>query len=234
MTFKPKQDAGAVFAAPGPERDAAVARIIRATGLPLQQPADKDYLAAAIFLAICDLDEMTHAADLDLETRRKWHTRFFKNIEECIKLGERDPLLKGIADRYKLPDLLRSLGWWEEWQTSRREAEKARREKARQKKARGEKIQRQPSALDWLIGLWLPLIYERCFGLRASWSWGSDPPEPAIRFIKAVLKELKLECADNTIRSAMKDLGRLRAIYAKRGVYTPAHADKKFTRPVAR
>jgi hypothetical protein len=209
-----------VFATPGPARDAAVTNIIKATGL--EQPVDRELLVATIYLAVCEYAEESDFAKLDSKTSRERFTQFRKGIEHCIK-QMRHPWLKEMAASHRLPDLLRRLHVWEHWY-GRRGAEEARRSKG----------QRQPSRIERLIGLWLPLAYRCCFRLPDTWSRkDGEPSGPVIRFIAAVLAELNLTdltLSNETIGTAMHQLKRLRDAYAKHGVYTPAHWEKKFTK----
>ena len=68
------------------------------------------------------------------------------------------------------------------------------------------KLGMSSSPLQWLTGELLPAIYSRHFGRQAGISRSPDGTlgGPYIRFAHQVLAELKIECSDETIASALR------------------------------
>jgi hypothetical protein len=70
---------------------------------------------------------------------------------------------------------------------------------------------RIPSSSEWLAGVELPLIYEDCFHRKAGRSrTGGKPGGPTVRFVAAVMLEVGLPLAADTIIRAMTRFADLR------------------------
>jgi hypothetical protein len=70
---------------------------------------------------------------------------------------------------------------------------------------------RVPTAAEWFAGVELPCIYQECFDRKAAVSRNAGKPDgPCVRFVKAVLAEMKLPFADESIARAMTRFAELR------------------------
>jgi hypothetical protein len=72
---------------------------------------------------------------------------------------------------------------------------------------------RVPTAAEWLAGVELPCIYEEYFDRKAALSRNSNTRKPAgpnVRFVKAVLHEINVRFADESIVRAMTRWANLR------------------------
>lgn len=165
--IKRKPGAG-VFASPSAERDAAIERIVKATG---NEPDSRDLLAKGI-------DE----TDIVLAKIFFWKEasscnvgRIRKALEDAVRAIESDPILERFFDA---PELNRMLGYAKSlatWQRMRR----------REKGIRHQKNERRPAPIDWLAAE-LRQVYEMRFSSPATWSWrGEEAQGTLIDFIEA-------------------------------------------------
>jgi hypothetical protein len=73
------------------------------------------------------------------------------------------------------------------------------------------RYKRPPSPREWLAGVELPLIFEECFGRKASLARTGDVPSgPTVRFISAAMSEMDRPPADETIVRAMTRFSEIR------------------------
>jgi hypothetical protein len=70
---------------------------------------------------------------------------------------------------------------------------------------------RVPTAADWFAGVELPCVFQECFHRKAGVSRNAGKPDgPCVRFVRAVLAEIKLPFADESIARAMTRFAELR------------------------
>jgi hypothetical protein len=191
------------FASMSPaERKAAIERIVKATG---RSPDDADKLVEDICQADDDYSQTLNVKQAEAQRTHRLLKRIRKGMANSAKLIETDPIIKKIADSYELPRLLEALGNFENWQAMRHRA----------KKNQGKKS-RQASAIEWLAGVSLPLVYERRFGAAVVYSrraGDSVPHGPAVSFIEATLAELGLKYDRHSIGRALTRLRGTRGWY---------------------
>jgi hypothetical protein len=182
------------------ERDAAIERIVKATG---RQPDDRNKLAEDIDVAdglFETIDTLRKHKPTAGDRRIDRIQKSMKKLETLINAEPRAKSAIGEALNFNEAEkALLSL-------KSTMPIQIGRGRYLEEKQAKG----RRPSLIEWLAGAWLPLVYEKRFGCRATRRLGKDrkPEGAAIDLIEATLAELKLRRGRNSIGRA---LTRLRA-----------------------
>ncbi|MGB6662955.1 MAG: hypothetical protein WBE90_28680 [Xanthobacteraceae bacterium] len=195
-----------------PQRTAAIGRILKAVG---KSPNSELDLATGIYHACVE----THSK-LDLLEGSKASNRLnkikhiVKALQKRIALVSADPYLKqrivdanGVAPRpivqllFELQSLENEWSWLAKKWRSKADLPPSLKD-------------RRPSELEWLAGVSLPLIYERCFLRRAARSRTKGKPGgPTVRFIEAAMGELGMPYSGESIVRAFSRLTALRNDY---------------------
>lgn len=171
---------------------AAIGGIIKATG---KLPDDENRLAEDIEQA-----DIEYALHLRVRSARKgdWRKslkRVRAELENSAKLIDADPLLKRLAGPSDLPRLVQVLRNIESWAD-------------RLAAHHGSKKDRQPTPMEWVAGVALPLVYAERFSARITFDRDDDgnPTGPLIDFIEAAMTALGLRYSQASIARAITRL----------------------------
>ena len=173
MTTKPRKikrwPAGIHFSRSSAERDLAIECIVKETG---HEPDSRERLAGDIYLASAAFAII----ELSSRDKRAKRTKLTRPIRQTIKKLEAQ-----IAN----PQINRIIGGS---LNLKKAAAAIDRFEGRRISIEQLDSKRQPSATEWLAGLFLPTIYEERFGFRAKFRRVDDiPASPVIFFVQTVL-----------------------------------------------
>jgi hypothetical protein len=196
-----KGDEELLFASAGPERDAALDRIIKATGL---KPDDRAQLAESIESAIIQLSHQEHLASLRVtQAEIQAVTSIKKYLSKAQKLAQKFLTIRSVIGK-TIDRAIADLGSGET-RVDIKIGDRVVEVDLKQRK----KGSRQPSAMELFAGLYLPLVFEQHFGAPVTRSRDAatgTPKGPGINFILAVTKEVGLRCSAGLISRAITRL----------------------------
>ena len=200
-----------------PQRQAAIARIVEAVG---KAPRDEMRLAADISRAYHEQPaygekplNLFHLEGAEAQKRLKKVRRILKGVEKQAGLIDFDLYIKAVINKvstpFEIPTVqqlllkLRSLEELLKWLAKQWRSKADLPENLRD---------RRPSQFEWLVGVSLPLVYERHFSLRAARSRNLEgtPSGPMIHFIDATMRELGIAYKPELIMRAFTRLTPLR------------------------
>ena len=175
----------------GPQRKAAIARIVKAVN---RSPGDEMRLAADIYEADIEASVVTDPFGASVAKRR------LKKVRPILKaVGKLDALITSdpsIADKINSVPTPFHIAPVKQLLLAVRGLENELVRLVNKRRNKGDLpadlIGRRPSEREWLVGVSLPLVYERHFGLRPARSRNVEgqPSGPMVRFIEATLREL--------------------------------------------
>jgi hypothetical protein len=195
-----------------PKRAAAIARIVKAVGIP---PNNEMRLASDIHRAHLEhpaygkspVDLVLVEGSAALERLKKVR-RIRKNVEKQAGLIDSDHYINATINQFSTPfgippaqqlllmlrNVEKALEWLaKEWRTKADLPANLK--------------ERRPSQREWLAGVSLPLVFERHFRRRAGRSrQNSKPSSPTVRFVEATLNELGMPYAKESIIRAISRL----------------------------